>query len=90
MKDLRKFYIDTYRDQFFINPPAWFMMYMWMEALYHVPLSIWAIGALLRGAYRQATRKARDNSGLATTRDADLQYRLRLVICNSNSEIKCR
>ena len=49
MKDLRKFYIDTYHDEFFINPPAWFMLYMWMELLYHVPLSIWAIGALLRG-----------------------------------------
>ena len=51
MKDVRKFYIDTYHDKFFISPPAWFTMYLWMEALYHVPLSIWAIGALLRGMW---------------------------------------
>jgi hypothetical protein len=46
---LREFYITTFRDQFFIAPPAWFDMYIWMEFLYHVPLSVWAIGALLRG-----------------------------------------
>lgn len=27
---------------------AWFNTYMWMELLYHVPVSAWAIGALLR------------------------------------------
>jgi len=46
---LRTWYITTYRDQFFTRPPAWFNAYMWMEALYHLPLSVWAIGALLRG-----------------------------------------
>lgn len=46
--DLRKWYITTYNDRFFTHPPAWFMMYMYMELIYHVPLSIWAIGALLR------------------------------------------
>ena len=46
---IRKFYIETYHDQFFISPPAWFTMYMWMELLYHTPLSVWAISALWRG-----------------------------------------
>ncbi|KAK3686418.1 hypothetical protein LTR37_019849 [Vermiconidia calcicola] len=50
MHSLRKFYIDTYHDQFFTSPPSWFMMYMWMEALYHIPLSVWAVGALLRNS----------------------------------------
>ncbi len=45
---LRTWYIATYRDQFFVHPPAWFNMYMWMEALYHVPLSLWAIAGLLK------------------------------------------
>lgn len=49
MTSLREWYITTYRDQFFINTPAWFTMYMWMELLYHVPLSVWAVGALIRG-----------------------------------------
>lgn len=47
--DLRLYYVETYHDQFFTAPPAWFNMYMWMELLYHTPLSVWAIGALLRG-----------------------------------------
>ncbi|KAK6396921.1 hypothetical protein LTR65_007419 [Meristemomyces frigidus] len=46
--DLRLYYIETYHDQFFTAPPAWFNMYTWMELLYHTPLSVWAIGALLR------------------------------------------
>jgi hypothetical protein len=49
MDDIRSFYITTYKDQFFISPPSWFRMYIYMELLYHVPLSLWAIGALLRG-----------------------------------------
>ncbi|THY58680.1 hypothetical protein D6C99_02147 [Aureobasidium pullulans] len=48
MTDLRKWYITTYRDQFFSSPPAWFDTYIWLEALYHVPLSFWAVPALLR------------------------------------------
>lgn len=48
MAGLREWYIATYQDQFFVSPPAWFNAYMWMEALYHVPLSAWAIGALIR------------------------------------------
>ncbi|KXL44651.1 hypothetical protein M433DRAFT_155571 [Acidomyces richmondensis BFW] len=48
MLNIRKFYIETYHDRFFTQPPAWFNMYMWMELLYHTPLSVWAIGALIR------------------------------------------
>ena len=66
------------------------MMYMWMEALYHVPLSIWAIGALLRGTYWQMSRKARDDSGLATAGDADLQCRFMLGEYNANSKVTSR
>lgn len=49
MTHLRQWYITTYRDQFFVSPPAWFTMYIWMELFYHVPLSVWALGALIRG-----------------------------------------
>ena len=49
MTSLRTYYISTYKDQFSISPPAWFTTYMWMEALYHLPLSVWAIGGLVRG-----------------------------------------
>lgn len=47
---LRQFYVDTYNDKFFQGTPApWFSVFNWMELLYHAPLSLWAIGALLRG-----------------------------------------
>ena len=46
---LRKWYITTYQDQFFVSPPKWFAAYMWMEAVYHLPLSVWVVGALVRG-----------------------------------------
>ncbi|GAB7355891.1 hypothetical protein MBLNU459_g6539t2 [Dothideomycetes sp. NU459] len=48
LSDLRGWYISTYRDQFFSSPPAWFNTYIYMELLYHVPLSAWAVGALIR------------------------------------------
>ena len=48
---LREFYINTYHDKFFEEPPApWFHFFILMELFYHVPLSIWAIGGLKRGA----------------------------------------
>ncbi|KAJ6127573.1 hypothetical protein N7523_003185 [Penicillium sp. IBT 18751x] len=45
---LRDFYITTYRDKFFSEPPTWFTAFIWMELLYHVPLSLWAVWGLLR------------------------------------------
>ncbi|KAI9930230.1 hypothetical protein ASPWEDRAFT_35527 [Aspergillus wentii DTO 134E9] len=46
---IRGFYIDTFHDKFFENPaPVWFQTFIWMELLYHSPLSLWALGALLR------------------------------------------
>lgn len=48
MDDLRHWYIVTYADRNFSAPTAWFSAYMWLEALYHVPLSFWAVGALAR------------------------------------------
>jgi len=48
---IRTYYITTFRDQFFSSPPAWFTAYIWLELFYHVPLSLWAIGALLRSTF---------------------------------------
>jgi hypothetical protein len=46
--DIRTWYIATYKDRFFTDPPVWFRTYMLLEAVYHVPLSLWAVPALLR------------------------------------------
>ncbi|KAG6988979.1 hypothetical protein G7Y79_00066g094970 [Physcia stellaris] len=45
---IRDFYIESYHDQNFIDPPGWFKGFIWMEAYYHIPLSIWAIRGLLQ------------------------------------------
>ena len=49
---LREFYFNTYNDKFFEAPaPVWFTVFITMEVFYHAPLSLWAIGALLRGGW---------------------------------------
>lgn len=49
---LRDFYFNTYNDKFFEAPaPVWFTVFITMEVFYHAPLSLWAIGALLRGGW---------------------------------------
>lgn len=51
-RQLREFYVNTYNDKFFEHPaPVWFVVFITMEIWYHAPLSIWAIGALLRGSH---------------------------------------
>ncbi|KAJ5081331.1 hypothetical protein NUU61_009595 [Penicillium alfredii] len=48
-QQLRDFYVATYHDKFFSEPiPVWFNVFIWLEVLYHVPLSLWAIRGLLR------------------------------------------
>ncbi|KIW19602.1 hypothetical protein PV08_00175 [Exophiala spinifera] len=36
----------TYNDKFFADPPAWFTWYLYIEALYHLPLSMWMMWAI--------------------------------------------
>lgn len=52
MLDLRAYYIRTYADRFFTaQVPSWFLIYMWMEAGIHIPVSLWAVGGLWRGTF---------------------------------------
>lgn len=48
IRDLRTWYIATYRDLYFIKPPVHFHVFLALEAVYHVPLSIWVVPAILR------------------------------------------
>lgn len=49
---LREYYVATYRDKFFEGPvPTWFSVFIWIELLYHVPVSVWAVWGLLRGMF---------------------------------------
>ncbi|RMZ73347.1 transmembrane 6 97 [Pyrenophora seminiperda CCB06] len=46
---LRTWYNSTYGDRFFSSsPPVWFPVFTWLELLFHLPLTLWAIPALLR------------------------------------------
>jgi len=48
MTSLREWYVATHGDRFFHNPPAFFSPLLLLELLFHLPLSLWAIPALLR------------------------------------------
>lgn len=52
MTSLRDFYTTTYGDRFFYSPPAWFGALTFLELVYHLPLTLWAIPALLRNDAR--------------------------------------
>ncbi|KAI0582167.1 repeatdomain containing protein [Pyrenophora tritici-repentis] len=46
---LRTWYTTTYGDRFFSgSPPVWFPVFTWLELLFHLPLTLWAIPALVR------------------------------------------
>ncbi|KAF7857933.1 hypothetical protein EAF04_009290 [Stromatinia cepivora] len=45
---IKTYYITTYHDIFFISPPIYFKLFIWLELLVHVPVSFWAVGGLLR------------------------------------------
>lgn len=45
---LREYYITTYQDRFFTDPPNWFLLYLAAELFYHLPVSLWMIYGLLQ------------------------------------------
>ncbi|KAF2844583.1 hypothetical protein T440DRAFT_315390 [Plenodomus tracheiphilus IPT5] len=49
MTTIREFHVTTYGDRFFYNPPTrpYFPTLLLLELLYHLPLTLWAIPALL-------------------------------------------
>jgi hypothetical protein len=48
MSGIKEFYINTYKDQFMINPPPFFELFLWSEILFQIPVMIWGIPALYR------------------------------------------
>ncbi|KAI1373992.1 transmembrane protein 6/97 [Hypoxylon crocopeplum] len=51
--ELRVYYIETYNDQFFAPPPAaipsFFPLFAFLELVFHLPVSLWAVRTLFRG-----------------------------------------
>lgn len=49
---IQDFYIDTFNDKFFTTEaPAWFRAYLILEAVYHLPISVWMLSAILEGKF---------------------------------------
>ncbi|KAI0161940.1 transmembrane protein 6/97 [Hypoxylon sp. FL1284] len=52
--ELRVYYIESYNDQFFAPPPApipsFFPLFAFLELVFHLPVSVWAVRVLLRGS----------------------------------------
>lgn len=52
MHVLHEWYVGKYGDLFFgANAPAWFRVYVWMEAGGHFPISCWAVWGLIGGKF---------------------------------------
>ncbi len=43
---IREYYIASYKDRSFIEPSKLFMVYVALEGLYHLPITIWMLQAL--------------------------------------------
>jgi hypothetical protein len=48
-EQIQVYYATNFRDRFFIDPPNWFTVYVAMEVLYHIPISVWMLPALRKG-----------------------------------------
>ena len=52
LADLRAYYLAEYGDQFFAPPPAevpsFFPLFALLELVFHLPVSLWAVGRLSR------------------------------------------
>lgn len=48
---IKNSHIANYNDLFFVSPPIYFNLFVWLECLIHLPVSFWAIGGLLRGMF---------------------------------------
>ncbi len=51
MQTIKAYYVNTYKDQFFVDTPHFFKAFIWSELLFQAPVMIWAIGALLRSKH---------------------------------------
>ncbi|TVY54165.1 Sigma intracellular receptor [Lachnellula suecica] len=50
MLTVKNYYIKTYKDQFFVNPPPFFKLFIWSEILFQAPVTVWALGGLYRNS----------------------------------------
>ncbi|CAG8979442.1 hypothetical protein HYALB_00011955 [Hymenoscyphus albidus] len=50
LTSLKDFYVNTYHDQYYVNTPPFFKLFLWIELLYQVPVMIWGLGGLYRNS----------------------------------------
>ncbi|KAK8080275.1 hypothetical protein PG997_008093 [Apiospora hydei] len=49
---LRAYYLESYKDQFFspAGVPSFFPLFCFLELVFHLPVSVWAVGVLAKKA----------------------------------------
>ncbi|KAI2623702.1 transmembrane protein 6/97 [Xylaria nigripes] len=69
LSTLRDYYFTTYNDQFFRPPPApiptFFPLYAYLELLFHLPVSLWAVRVFLSAPRRSSGSSQSRISGSA-------------------------
>ncbi|KAH8590529.1 transmembrane protein 6/97 [Bisporella sp. PMI_857] len=50
MKRISTFYVETYKDQFFVHHPPFFTAFLVTEVVFQLPVCLWAVPNLLKGA----------------------------------------
>ncbi len=48
-RNIVSYHLERFQDQFFTSPPAWFTLYMWLELVYHVPVTLWLLWGIWNG-----------------------------------------
>ncbi|TQS32513.1 hypothetical protein Golomagni_07167 [Golovinomyces magnicellulatus] len=48
LKKAKDFYVERYNDQFFINSPPFFKLFVWSEVFVQAPVMLWSLGGLYR------------------------------------------
>ncbi|RKF80172.1 hypothetical protein GcM1_196039 [Golovinomyces cichoracearum] len=48
MKKAKGFYVERYKDRFFIDPPPFFKLFVWSEVFVQAPVMLWSLGGLYR------------------------------------------
>lgn len=78
---LRTYYTTTYADRFFTRPPLWFTAYMYLELIYHLPVSLWFVWNIPKGMCgTQLMRHSRRGNALhRTTQDSKTVFPLQII-----------
>ncbi|RKF76500.1 hypothetical protein GcM3_078027 [Golovinomyces cichoracearum] len=50
LKKAKGFYVERYKDRFFIDPPPFFKLFVWSEVFVQAPVMLWSLSGLYRNS----------------------------------------